>query len=124
MTLVERFLVLGLVLSLGPDKRRLPRVEFSRGIPMRMLAIDGTWSRPCLMLDAADKGVKLVLKQSVTGMNLKEFFLVLSTTGSSFRRCEMVWMNGDEIGVRFIEKTMAQPKLSIKPNSSEEPHEI
>lgn len=91
-------------MALGPDKRSGQRVVFSRGVPVRVVAIDGTWTRNCLMLDASDDGAKLTLAQSVEGLQLKEFFLLLSTTGSSFRRCELAWMNGDDMGVRFIEK--------------------
>ena len=87
-----------------PDKRTSPRVEFSSAIPVRILAIDGTWSRDCLMLDVANEGAKLLLQQSVGGLNLKEFLLALSTTGSSFRHCELAWLNGNEIGVRFVQK--------------------
>ncbi len=91
-------------MALGLEKRRNQRVVFSRGIPVRVVAIDGTWTRNCLMMDASNDGAKLKLTQSVEGLQLKEFFLLLSTTGSSFRRCELAWMNGVEMGVRFIEK--------------------
>jgi len=91
-------------MATGPEKRRNHRVAFSRGVPVRVVAIDGTWTRDCLMMDASDDGAKLTLAQSVEGLRLKEFFLVLSTTGSSFRRCQMAWLNGDDMGVRFIEK--------------------
>jgi PilZ domain len=92
-------------MSSGAEKRKTGRVEFSRGIPVRIVAIDGTWSRDCLMLDVAAGGAKLTVKESVTGLNLKEFFLVLSTTGAAYRRCELVWLNGDQLGVRFLEAT-------------------
>jgi PilZ domain len=83
-------------------KRKARRVEFSSGIPVRIVAVDGTWRRDCLMMDAADGGAKLTVKQPVEGLDLKEFFLVLSTTGSAYRRCELVWLNGDQLGVRFL----------------------
>ena len=28
--------------------------------------------------------------------------LVLSATGMAFRRCELVWVNGPHVGIRFI----------------------
>jgi hypothetical protein len=87
----------------GPEKRKARRVEFSRGIDVQMVAIDGTWRRPCVMLDVAEAGAKLMLKQdSLQGLNSKEFFLVLSTTGAAFRRCEVAWINGTFLGIRFI----------------------
>lgn len=89
------------------EKRSAARVVFSRGIPVQVLAIDGTWSRAALMLDAADEGAKLKVK--IQGLNLKEFFLVLSSTGTAFRHCELAWINGDEIGVRFTKKVVAIP---------------
>jgi hypothetical protein len=33
---------------------------------------------------------------------LKEFFLLLSSNGLAFRRCELAWVNGDKLGVFFI----------------------
>tara|TARA_A200000159_G_scaffold140000_1_gene141860 strand:+ start:531 stop:740 length:210 start_codon:yes stop_codon:yes gene_type:complete len=56
------------------------------------------------MMDASNDGAKFTLAQSVDGLQLKEFFLLLSATGSSFRRCQLAWINGDDMGVRFIEK--------------------
>jgi hypothetical protein len=94
------------------EKRKTGRVEFSRGIPVRIVAIDGTWSRDCLMMDVAAGGAKLTVKESVTGLNLKEFFLALSTTGVAYRRCELVWLNGDQLGVRFLEATDRPSKRS------------
>lgn len=56
-----------------------------------------------MMMDAAVGGAKLAVKQSVEGLDLREFFLALSATGAAFRRCELVWLNGDEMGVRFLD---------------------
>ena len=36
------------------------------------------------------------------GLQLKEFFLLLSSTGLAYRRCELAWVNGDQIGVNFL----------------------
>jgi hypothetical protein len=72
------------------------------------------------MLDASDHGAKLILPQSVESLQLRQFFLKLSTTGSSFRRCELAWMNGDQLGVRFIEKVIS----SKKSHSGQEPQEL
>lgn len=85
------------------QKRKAHRVEFSLGIPVQIVAYDGSWSRQCLMMDAAVGGAKLITKQSIEGLDLREFFLALSTTGAAFRRCELVWLNGNEMGVRFLD---------------------
>ena len=87
---------------LPPEKRETARVEFSRGIDVHMVAIDGTWSRQCQMTDVAEAGAKLKVDGSIEGLALKEFFLLLSTTGAAFRRCELAWINGAHIGVHFL----------------------
>jgi hypothetical protein len=55
------------------------------------------------MLDISSTGARLQVKDSIEGLNLKEFFLLLSSTGLAFRRCELIRVNGDEIGVKFVE---------------------
>ncbi|WP_456779679.1 PilZ domain-containing protein [Bradyrhizobium sp. USDA 3315] len=84
------------------EKRKSHRVQFSRGISVQIVAIDGTWNRACKMEDVSQTGAKLSIKGSLEGFHLKEFFLVLSTMGTAFRRCELVWINGSDIGVRFL----------------------
>lgn len=87
------------------NRRTIHRVAFSRAIDVQMFAIDGTWRRACTMLDASETGVRLALKSSIEGLNLKEFFLVLSSTGVAFRRCELAWINGDQVGATFLTGT-------------------
>jgi hypothetical protein len=41
---------------------------------------------------------------SVEGLHLKEFFLLLSSMGLAYRRCELSWINGDQIGVTFLKQ--------------------
>ncbi len=86
----------------GP--RKTDRVTFANGLKVHMMAIDGTWRRTCEMLDISTTGARLLVEGSLEGLNLKEFFLVLSSTGLAYRRCELVRINADEIGVRFIEE--------------------
>jgi len=106
-------------MTLYTPKRKAHRVEFSGGIPVRIVAVDGIWSRDCLMMDVADDGAKLTLKQPVEGLDLKEFFLILSATGSAYRRCELVWLNGKELGVRFLFPADESTKKRSPPTSSE-----
>ena len=75
-----------------PEKRETARIEFSRGIDVHMVAIDGTWTRQCQMTDVSEIGAKLKVEGSIEGL-AKEFFLLLSTTGAAFRRCELAWIN-------------------------------
>lgn len=84
------------------ERRKGERVVFERGIPAHMMAIDGTWRRECVMEDVSETGAKLSVEGSVEGLNLKEFFLLLSSTGLAYRRCELAWVNGDQIGVNFL----------------------
>jgi hypothetical protein len=99
-------------MSLNTERRKSGRVEFTRGIDVHMVAIDGTWRRACVMLDVAESGAKLSVTEPVEGLSLKEFFLILSTTGRAFRRCELAWINGDQLGVRFLE-TQAKSKKGL-----------
>ncbi|MCK1366436.1 PilZ domain-containing protein [Bradyrhizobium sp. 62] len=93
----------------APDKRGARRVEFERAIPASMMAIDGTWQRACTLKDISDVGAKLFIEGPVEGLLLKEFFLVLSSTGLVYRRCELAWVNGGGVGVTFIRQDHKRP---------------
>jgi hypothetical protein len=67
------------------------------------MGVDGTWRRNCFLLDASASGAKLEIEGSADVLQSKEFFLVLSSTGLAFRRCEMIWVDGAQVGVKFIE---------------------
>ena len=99
------------------DKRKAHRVVFERGFAANMMAIDGTWQRPCTMEDVSDTGAKLTVDGSIKSLHLKEFFLVLSTVGKAYRRCQLAWINGDQVGVLFIKaagkkKSTAEQELN------------
>ncbi len=81
----------------GPD-----RVMFSRGYGVCIMGIDGTWRRDCFLNAISDTDAILTVEGSIQGLNLKEFFLLLSSTGLAYRRCELVRVNGAEIDVRFL----------------------
>ena len=87
---------------MGGERRSFTRVQFGRGYTARIMAIDGTWQRDCKVGDVSDIGAKLTILGSVAGINMQEFFLVLTANGNAHRRCERIWLNGDEIGVRFL----------------------
>jgi hypothetical protein len=92
--------------------RRNERIVFQRGIDARMVGIDGTWSRPCQVADISQTGARLIVEEAIGGLVLKEFFLVLATTGRVWRRCELIRINGDELGVRFLKTEPAKPNGS------------
>ena len=79
-------------------------VNFERGIHVHMMGIDGTWRRDCVMTDVSKTGASLCVEGSLDGLDLKEFFLLLSATGLAYRRCELVRVAGDQIGVTFLSR--------------------
>ncbi|ABE39640.1 PilZ domain-containing protein [Rhodopseudomonas palustris] len=85
-----------------PEKRKFPRVGFERGVDAWIMSIDGTWRLRCKMRDASAQGARLK-PASMEKLKEKEFFLLLSSTGLAYRRCELAWINGDEIGVKFLQ---------------------
>jgi hypothetical protein len=88
--------------SMAAERQKGERVTFERGFAAHMMGIDGTWRRNCTMEDVSETGAKLTVEGSVVGLHLKEFFLLLSSTGLAYRRCELAWVNGDQIGVNFL----------------------
>lgn len=83
------------------------RVQFSAPLRVRILAIDGTWFRNGVLLDASDSGARLEVEGSMA--DAKEFFLMLSfNVPPAYRRCKMVWLNGNQLGVRFDRQQVAE----------------
>jgi len=80
-----------------------------------MMAIDGTWRRSCVMDDVSQTGARLTVDSSIAGLNLKEFFLLLSSTGLAYRRCSLAWVNGEEIGVTFVQPPTQKKARSGRP---------
>jgi hypothetical protein len=97
------------------ERNRDGRVTFVRGIRAHIMAIDGTWRRECMMDDVSEFGAKLSVESSVEGLNLKEFFLLLSSSGLAYRRCELGWVNGEQIGVSFL-KPDKKRKQNVRAN--------
>lgn len=95
---------------MGSERRTGERVTFERGYSAQMMGIDGTWRRNCTMEDVSETGAKLTVEGSVEGLHLKEFFLLLSSTGLAYRRCELSWVNGEQIGVSFLKQTEKKKK--------------
>jgi len=87
---------------MAEDSKGVERVTFSRGYDVCIMAIDGTWRRDCQLNAISDTDATLTVEGSIQGLNLKEFFLLLSSTGLAYRRCELAWVNGDQIGVNFL----------------------
>src|ERR1700726_3325351 len=90
--------------------RKSGRVDFERGIPVSIMGIDGTWRRDCTMIDVSQTGARLCVKGSIEGLDLQEFFLLLSSTGLAYRRCRLVRLAGDQIGIEFLKRGKSAPK--------------
>lgn len=86
----------------GAERRASKRVTFEHPVTAQLMAIDGTWRRECGIYDISDDGAKLAVASSIEGLQLAEFFLVLSSTGLAYRRCKLAWVNGDQLGVLFL----------------------
>lgn len=78
------------------------RVIFEHPLPAHMMAIDGTWRRACTIRDVSGTGATLLVESSIEGLALKEFFLLLSSTGLAYRRCQLDRVNGEELAVNFL----------------------
>ena len=97
------------------EHRKSARVTFEHGIDVYMMAIDGTWRRDCSMEDVSATGARLTVHQPIQGLHIKEFFLLLSSTGLAYRRCELAWVNGDQLGARFVtNSTKKNPRKLAK----------
>lgn len=100
--------------NIGPD-----RVTFGRGYNVWIMAIDGTWRRNCVLKAVSAIDAELTLEGSIEGLNLKEFFLLLSSTGLAYRRCELLRVNGSEIDVRFLKAKNKTAKSAGSSKSDE-----
>jgi hypothetical protein len=99
---------------MGKELRKSHRIGFDRGVDVQIMGIDGTWRRSCRMLDVSDGGALLTVEGSVGDLDLKEFFLLLSSTGLAYRRCKMVRVNGDQIGVIFLKPDTKKAASSVR----------
>jgi PilZ domain len=89
--------------------RKSERVRLEHKHPVNLMGVDGTWRRSCLLLDVSSTGARLDVDGTLEVLQAKEFFLLLSSTGLAFRRCELIRVDGSEIGVRFIEARKKGP---------------
>ena len=92
------------------ERRQGDRVTFERGISVQIIDIEGTWHRDCKLEDISEIGAKLTVTETSDDLNMKEFFLLLSSTGLAYRRCEKTWQNGAQIGVNFIQSDVRKRK--------------
>jgi PilZ domain len=84
----------------GDRKSERVRMEHSR--PVNLMGVDGTWRRSCVLIDISATGARLEVEGTLEVLGVQEFFLLLSSTGLAYRRCELVRVDGSEVGVKFI----------------------
>jgi hypothetical protein len=84
------------------DSRKTLRVRMDNRQPVNLMGSDGTWRRRCVLLDVSQTGAKLEVEGTLDVLQAKEFFMLLSSTGLAYRRCELVWIDGTMAGVHFI----------------------
>jgi hypothetical protein len=100
---------------MSEGKKALDRVEFGRGYDVCIMGIDGTWRRDCLLTAVSDNDAVLTIEGSIQGLNLKEFFLLLSSTGLAYRRCELIRVNGSEMDIQFLNVKARKKKPAAEP---------
>src|SRR4030088_1581988 len=91
------------------ENKGTERVTFSRGYDVCIMAIDGTWRRNCQLNAISDNDATLTVEGSIQGLNLKEFFLLLSS-GLAYRRGELVRVNGTEMDIQFLKGKNAKKR--------------
>jgi len=104
---------------MAEDNKGAERVTFSRGYDVCIMAIDGTWRRDCQLNAISDTDAVLTVEGSIQGLNLKEFFLLLSSTGLAYRRCELVRVNGTEMDIQFLRGKQAKKRRGGSSNAEE-----
>ncbi len=82
--------------------RKSERVHMEHRHQVNLVGVDGTWRRKCAMLDVSATGARLDVEGTLDVLRAGEFFLLLSSTGLAFRRCELVRVDGTAVGVRFV----------------------
>src|SRR6202012_5183170 len=99
-------------MTMKGEGRKASRVRFDHSRPVNLMGVDGTWRRSGRLLDVSQSGAKLEGDGWPDVLRAREFFLLLSSTGLAFRRCELVWVDGAQVGVKF---TTAEKKKKARP---------
>jgi len=94
--------------------RKADRVRLERKYPVNLMGGDAACRQRRRLVDVSVTGARLEVDGTLDVLKAQEFFLILSTTGLAFRRCELVRIDGSEVGVRFIadKKPKGRPAIS------------
>lgn len=63
-----------------------------------------------------NSGATLLVDDPIQGLALNEFFLLLSSTGLAYRRCQLDSVNGAEFTVSFLRYKNKQKKTARNPD--------
>jgi PilZ domain len=96
------------------DGRKALRVRMDHKQAVNLMGSDGTWRRSCFLLDVSQSGAKIEVEGTLDVLQAKEFFMLLSSTGLAYRRCELVWIDGTMAGVHFINTDKKKPAAAAQ----------
>jgi hypothetical protein len=96
------------------DGRKALRVKMDHKQAVNLMGSDGTWRRSCVLLDISQSGAKIEVEGTLDVLQAKEFFMLLSSTGLAYRRCELVWIDGTMAGVHFINADKRKPAAAAQ----------
>jgi hypothetical protein len=102
------------------DNRKTSRVRMDHRQAVNLMGSDGTWQRRCVLVDISTSGAKIEVEGSLDVLKAKEFFMVLSSTGLAYRRCELVWIDGTTAGIHFVDPAAGKgrsPVVGRRPNT-------
>ncbi len=93
--------------------RRKPsdRVAFEPPRSATILSVDGTWSCPCRLLEISETGAHLAVSVALPATTLTEFFLLLTSTGSVYRRCAFASLHAGAMDVVFLKARASAPMM-------------
>ncbi|TYL85824.1 PilZ domain-containing protein [Bradyrhizobium cytisi] len=100
------------------DRRKAKRVQFEHEHRATLLGSDGTWWRDCVLIDVSETGARLRIDGSTDVLRSRLFFLLLSKTGLAFRRCELVRLDGPEVGVQFVTRRTIRARSMLRVTSN------
>jgi hypothetical protein len=86
---------------------------------VNLMGSDGTWRRSCILLDVSQSGAKIEVEGTIDVLQAKEFFMLLSSTGLAYRRCELVWIDGTMAGVQFVNADSKKKRASAKADAAQ-----
>ncbi len=81
------------------EANRRKSVRRAIGYNAKIVASDGSWERECRVLDVSQTGAKLAIERAAELP--QDFVLALSAQGNATRRCQVVWAEDAQIGVKF-----------------------